>query len=120
MLVVFDNHIGQLLPGEVLLGPLLIILILRPVQGLPELVGMPDTGTSCGAGSEMWSLELERPLLHLEWSLPEQSPDLERLLDTESSLDLELLLFSPLLPEPDLLLVLDWDLETDEDISWIL
>ena len=34
MLVVFDNRIGQLLPREVLLGPLLIILIL----GLPELV----------------------------------------------------------------------------------
>ena len=68
MLVVFDNHIGQLLPGEVLLGPLLIILILRPVQGLPELVGMPDTGTSCGAGSEMWSLELERPHVDLELS----------------------------------------------------
>jgi hypothetical protein len=66
-------------------------------------------GQADWVGSEMWSLELERPLLHLEWSLPEQSPDLERLLDTESSLDLELLLFSPLLPEPDLLLVLDWD-----------
>ena len=38
MLVVFDNRIGQLLPGEVLLGHLLIILILRPVQGHPELV----------------------------------------------------------------------------------
>jgi hypothetical protein len=68
----------------------------------------------------MWSLELEQPLRHLEWSLPEQSPDREHLLDTERSLDLELLLFSPLLPEPDLLLVLDGDLETDEVISWIL
>ena len=38
MLVVFDNRIGQLLPREVLLGPLLIILILGPVQGLPVLV----------------------------------------------------------------------------------
>ena len=38
MLVVFDNRIGQLIPGEVLLGPLLIILILEPVQGLPKLV----------------------------------------------------------------------------------
>ena len=38
MLVVFDNRIGQLLPREVLLRPLLIILILRPVQGLPKLV----------------------------------------------------------------------------------
>ena len=38
MLVVFDNRIGQLLPREVLLGPLLIILILGPVQGHPELV----------------------------------------------------------------------------------
>ena len=77
-------------------------------------------GQADWVGSEMRSLELERPLLHLEWSLPEQSPDLERLLDTESSLDLELLLFSPLLPEPDLLLVLYWDLETDEDISGII
>ena len=39
--------------------------------------------------------------------LPEQSPDLERLLDNKRSLYLELLLFSPLLPGPDLLLVLD-------------
>ena len=77
-------------------------------------------GQADWVGSEMWSLELERPLLHLEWSLPEQSPDLERLLDTERSLDLELPLFSPLLPDPDLLLVLDGDLETDEGISWIL
>ena len=40
----------------------------------------------------IWSLELERPLRDLEWSLLEQSPDLERLLDTECSLDLEHLL----------------------------
>ena len=45
MLVVFDNRIGQLLPGEVLLGPLLIILILVPVQGLPESV---EHGSSLG------------------------------------------------------------------------
>jgi hypothetical protein len=88
---------------------------------LPRLVEQSLVlGQADWVGSEMWSLELERPLLHLEWSLPEQSPDLERLLDTERSLDLELLLFSPLLPEPDLLLVLDGDLETDEGISWIL
>ena len=77
-------------------------------------------GQADWVGSEMWSLELERPLLHLEWSLPEQSPDLEHLLNTERSLDLELLLFFPLLLEPELLLALDGDLETDEGISWIL
>ena len=100
-----------LLPGETLLGPLLILFVLQHVKRThPRLVEQSLVlGQADWVGSEMWSLELERPLLHLEWSLPEQSPDLERLLDTESSLDLELLLFSPLLPEPDLLLVLDWD-----------
>ena len=38
MLAVFDKLIAQLLPGEVLLSPLLIILILGPVRGHPLLV----------------------------------------------------------------------------------
>ena len=58
MLVVFDNRIGQLLPGEVLLGPLLIILILGPVQGLPELVEHGSLlGQAAGLGVRcgLWS-----------------------------------------------------------------
>ena len=58
MLVVFDNLIGQLLPGEVLLGPLLIILILGPVQGLPELVEHGSLlGQAAGLGVRcgLWS-----------------------------------------------------------------
>ena len=58
MLVVFDNRIGQLLPGEVLPGPLLIILILGPVQGLPELVEHGSLlGQAAGLGVRcgLWS-----------------------------------------------------------------
>ena len=58
----------------------------------------------------MWSLELERPLLDLDWSLLEQYTNLECLLHPESSLDLELLLFSHLLLEPEILVVPDGDL----------
>ena len=58
----------------------------------------------------MWSLELEQPLLDLDWSLLEQFTNLERLLDPESSLDLELSLFSHPLLEPEILLVPDGDL----------
>ena len=58
----------------------------------------------------MWSLELERPLLDLDWSLLEQFTNLDRLLNTESSLDLELLLFSHLLLESEILMVPDGDL----------
>ena len=61
--------------------------------------------------------DLERPLLDLELSLLlDLSPDLERLLDPERSLDPELFLLSLLLPDPDLLLGLDGDLETDRDL----
>ena len=58
MLVVFDNRIGQLLPREVLLGPLLIILILGPVQGLPVLVEHGSLlGQAAGLGVKcgLWS-----------------------------------------------------------------
>ena len=58
MLVVFDNRIGQLLAREVLLGPLFIILILRPVQGLPELVEQGSLlGQAAGLGVRcgLWS-----------------------------------------------------------------
>ena len=58
----------------------------------------------------MWSLELERPLLDLDWSLLEQFTNLECLLNPESSLDLELLLFSHLLLESEILMVPDRDL----------
>ena len=54
MLVVFDNLIGQLLPGEVLLGPLLIILILGLVQVIPEhslLLGDKLWGWECDVAS---------------------------------------------------------------------
>ena len=71
---------------------------------------------------ESWFLDLERPLLDdLERSLLlDLSTDLERLLDPECSLDPDLFLFSLLLPEPDLLLGLDGDLETDEGIVNLL
>ena len=59
-------------------------------------------------------MDLEQPLLDLEWSL------LIALLDPECLPDLGLLLLDSLLSERDWLLDLERDLEVEEFIVWIL
>ena len=74
MLVVFDNRIGQLLPREVLLGPLLIILILGPVQGLPKLVEhslLLGQAVGLGVRCGLWSWNDPSLIWScLHWTLP--------------------------------------------------
>ena len=74
MLVVFDNLIGQLLPGEVPLGPLLTIFILEPVQGHPELVEhslLRGQAVGLGVRCGLWSWNDPSLIWScLHWTLP--------------------------------------------------
>ena len=111
-----------LLPGETLLGPLLILFVLRHVrgriQGLSSKVQCWDKLTGLGVRCGLWSWNDPSFI----WSGPyRNSPLTQSVSLIPRALQIwNFFFFSPLLPEPDLLLVLDWDLETDEDISWIL
>ena len=72
MLVMFDNRIGQLLPDEVLFGPLRIILIV--VQGFSKLVEHGFLlGQALGLGMRCGLLSWDDPSLIwscLHWTPP--------------------------------------------------